>query len=181
MTGRDPGLADKAADLRADFDGTFARAHAPEPPPQLDLLVIRLADLRYALPLHDVLELLSDRSPVPVPSSRSDLLGLVGLRGVVTPVYDLSQALGHAPADQPRFVAQVRAPLPFAVAFEHFERHVRVPATALATPRGNTRTEAFIRASVRLEQYPLPVIDLSAIFESVTRRRVAPERAEERR
>lgn len=181
MTGTDVKLANRAAELRSDFDGAFAHAHPAEAPPQLDLLVIRVFGLRYALRLSDVVELLADRTPVPAPSSRADLLGLVGLRGAVTPVYDLGRQLGHAAAEQPRFVAQVRAPLPFAVAFEHFERHLRVPASTLATARGNTETHAFVRASVRLEQYPLPVIDLPAIFESVTRRRVTPERAEERR
>lgn len=171
----------RAAALRQDFDDAFAHAHAPEAPRQLDFLEIEVAGRRYALCLTDVMELLADRTLVRVPSPRADLLGLVGLRGVVTPVYDLSLTLGHAPATGPRWLAQVRARTPFAVGFEHFERHLRVTESALAIGRGQAGPEAFVRASVRLEQYPLPVLDLPAIFESVTRPRVAPERAEERR
>jgi chemotaxis signal transduction protein len=181
MTLDDPAPLGRAAALRKDFDDAFAHAHAAEAPRQLDLLVIEVAGHRYALYLADVAEVLADRTLVRVPSPRPDLLGLVGLRGVVTPVYDLSFTLGHGPASGPRWLAQVRARTPFALAFQHFERHLRVTETALATARGQSGSEAFVRASVRHEQYPLPVLDLPAIFESVTRPRVAPERAEERR
>lgn len=174
MSTNDSDLARIAEELRADFDGAFARPYPSEAPPQLDILLIRSFNQRYALQLSEVAELLTGRRPVPVPSPRPDLLGLVGLRGVVLPVYDLSVQLGHPPASEPRFIAQVRARAPFAVAFEHFERHLRVPATARVPSRDPSAAESFVRASVRLEQYPLPVIDLPAIFESVTRRRVTP-------
>lgn len=173
-------LSGMAADLRADFDGAFARAHAAEAPPQVDLLLIGVADRGYALRLSEVVELLADRRLVSVPSPRRDLLGLAGLRGVVTPVYDLAQSLGQPPAHEPRWLVQVRAAAPFAVAFERFERHLRLPLSDLAAVRDGAST-TFSRASVRLEQYPLPVLDLPAIFESVARRRAAPERPEERR
>lgn len=174
-------LATRAADLRGEFDREFSRPYGAETPPQLDVLVIQVASRAYGLQLADVIELHAGRTPVAVPSSRPGLLGLVGLRGVVVPVYDLSQALGHPPTTAPRWIAQVRASAPFAVAFELFERHVRLPLAELAPARPGAEPEPFVRASVRLEQYPLPVIDLPAIFESVTRRREAPERAKERR
>ncbi len=181
MSAQELALGAFAAQLRAEFDGAFARAHAPEAPPQLDLLLIGVAERRYALRLSEVSELLVDRKPIIVPSSRTDLRGLIGHRGVVTPVYDLSAQLGYPPGDGARFIALVRAKAPFAVAFERFERFLRVPLAALAPSRADARPEAFVRASVKLEQYPLPVIDLPAIFDSVTRRQSTPERAQERR
>jgi chemotaxis signal transduction protein len=180
LTLKDPDFTGRTAALREAFDRTFTLAHAGEPPPHFDLLQIEVGGQSYALRLADVVELVADRTLVPVPSPRPDLLGLVGLRGVVTPVYDLALALGHEPAPRPRWLARLRAPAPFAVAFEHFERHCRVPASALAAAREPGRG-AFVRASVRVDEHPLPVIDLPAIFESVARRGATPERAEERR
>lgn len=171
-------LSGLAAELRADFDAAFAQAHAPEAPPQVDLLLIGVAEHGYALRLSEVVELLADRRLAQVPSPRRDLLGLAGLRGVVTPVYDLALQLGHPPAVEPRWLVQVRARAPFAVAFERFDRHLRLPLSALAAAREGAGTTTFSRASVRLEQHPLPVLDLPAIFESVVRRR---KETEERR
>ncbi|RYZ04587.1 MAG: chemotaxis protein CheW [Myxococcales bacterium] len=181
MSGGEGKLAGMAAQLRADFDGAFAQAHAAEAPPHVDLLLIGVAERSYALRLSEVTELLADRRLVPVPSPRRDLLGLAGLRGVVTPVYDLALQLGHAAPAEPRWLVQVRAAAAFALAFERFDRHLRVPSSDLAPARDGALGTPFSRASVRLEQYPLPVLDLPAIFESVARRRAAPERPEERR
>lgn len=178
MTEPSTGLSERAAELRREFDAAFSRPYTPEAPPQVDLLVIGVADRSYALRLADVRELLADRAPVPVPSHRADLLGLLGLRGVVTPVYDLALQLAHPRADQPRWIVEARSPAPFALAFERFERHVRLPLSALA-PVVSAEAGAFVRFSAKLPPYPLPVIDLPAIFQSVTKRRPAPERAEE--
>src|SRR5882724_5436940 len=117
-----------ASELQRSFDASFANAHAPEPPPELDLLEIRVAEQGYALQLSQVLAVHADRKLVPVPGPRLELLGLFGVRGVVAPVYDLRLLLGYGAVTAPRFVAQVRAPTPFAVAFELFERHLRVAA-----------------------------------------------------
>jgi chemotaxis signal transduction protein len=171
------GLLGLSEQLRRDFDETFTRAPAPLAPPQTDMLVIGVAEHRYALRLADVAEVFSDRAPVPVPTSRGDLLGLVAVRGAVLPVYDLAPQLGLRAHDAPRWLVRVRAQVPFAAAFERFERHVRVPTSALS-PIVSTGASAFVRASVRLEHHHVPVLELPAIVESVTRR-PAPQRTEE--
>ncbi len=171
----------KAAQLRTDFDRAFAQAHASEAPAHLDLLLIRVGGHPYALPLSQVVALHAGRALTPVPSARPDLLGLVGLRGVVTPVYDLSALLGYATRDAVRFLLQVDAASPFAVAFEHFERHARVPATAVAALPGDAG------ASETLGSLPLPegqvtVLNLRTLFlRSVHGQRAgAPKHSQER-
>jgi chemotaxis signal transduction protein len=94
MSPAERNLAHVAAELRETFDASFANAHAAEPPPELDLLEIRVAEHGYALRLSQVLALHADRKLVPVPGPRPELLGLVGMRGVVAPVYDLRLLLG---------------------------------------------------------------------------------------
>ncbi|HYP87660.1 MAG TPA: chemotaxis protein CheW [Polyangiaceae bacterium] len=169
-----------ATQLRADFDSVFARAHPAETPPQLELLVVRVADHHYALDLAQVAALHADRKLTEAPSPRRELLGLVGLRGLVAPVYDLRLLLGYEPALSPRWLALVDAPSPYAVAFEHFERHLRVPARDLAAPTGG---QSATRGNVVTALGPLTVLDLTAISAGLTHGRRAdnaPQRGEDR-
>lgn len=165
MSGARPELT-VAAKLRSDFDRSFARAHPAEPPPQQDLLLIRVADHDYAVSLDEVVALHADRKVVPIPSSRAALLGLVGLRGSVLPVYDLRQLLGYPKGTAPpRWVLSVRAPAPFAVAFERLEAHLRLPRAELLSPHAaDTAEGAFTRGSVATELGPRPLLDLTALF-----------------
>jgi chemotaxis signal transduction protein len=173
-----------ATQLRADFDGGFARAHPLASPPVLDLLVVHVADHVYALKLSEVAALHVDRKLTEVPSPRRELLGLVGVRGLVAPVYDLRVLLGSAPGGSPRWLAQVVTRAPFVVAFEHFERHLRVPARDWAASDAEAHgAQQFVRGSVSTPAGTLAVLDLLAIVESLThdrRAHVAPERGERR-
>lgn len=156
----------RTAQLRADFDLAFAQAHAVDAPPQLDLLLIRVGGHPYALPLSQILALHTDRTLTEAPSARRELLGLVGLRGVVTPVYDLSALLGYAACASPRFLVQVDAASPFALAFEHFEQHVRLPATdVLPVARDAAGNAGPAGGSLTLAGGPVTVLDLRALFE----------------
>ncbi len=169
MSPAERNLTHVASELRATFDAAFAKAHAAEPPPELDLLEIRVAEHGYALRLSQVLALHADRKLAPVPGPRPELLGLVGMRGVVAPVYDLRLLLGYPATTPPRFVAQVRAPAPFAVAFELFERHLRVAESDVTLAAANTDFgHEFAPGSVKRASGLLPLLDLLAIFREVT-------------
>jgi purine-binding chemotaxis protein CheW len=161
--------ASRAAELRSAFDAAFARAPEPPAPPELDLLLIRVGGQRYALRLTQVLSVHTERKLVSVPSPRPDLLGLVGLRGVIAPVYDLGRLLGHASSAEPRWLAHVRAATPLAVAFESFERHVRIPQSDVTAAQGQDQAvHPFATASANSEAGPLAIIDLLAIGREVT-------------
>jgi chemotaxis signal transduction protein len=97
-------------------------------------------------------------------------LGLVGVRGVVAPIYDLAQLLGYASVAAPRWVALLRGSAPFGVAFERFERHLRVPTSdvTLAAAPHDATSATLTFGSVRSESGPLPLIDLFALFRAVT-------------
>ena len=165
------GISLSAARLRADFDDGFARAHAAPSPPAQDLLLIQVADHSHALRLDQVLAVHVDRKLVQAPGPRPELLGLVGVRGVVAPVYDLRRLLGYSAASQPRWLALVHAAAPFAVAFERFERHLRVPASDVVLAKAGADSHAFVASSVRSGDKALPLIDLLAIFDDVTTRK----------
>ena len=71
----------KAAQLRAAFDCTFALPPSLASPEFEDLLTIRVVGDPYAIRLGDIAEVVTDRSIVPVPAVTPDLLGLAGIRG----------------------------------------------------------------------------------------------------
>jgi chemotaxis signal transduction protein len=58
-------------------------------------LICLLGSQQYALPIHQVREILGPRNEKPLPSQRSGIRGLVSVRGMVCPVVDVSQIL-HA-------------------------------------------------------------------------------------
>lgn len=159
----------RAAQLRAEFDRAFALPHAPAAPAQLDLLLIRVGGHPYALPLSQVMALHVDRTLTEAPSPRRELLGLVGLRGVVTPVYSLSLLLGYEVREAARFLVQVDVASPFALSFEHFEQHARVAATALApVARDGEGARGSARGSISLGASPVTVLNLETIFQLAT-------------
>ncbi len=167
-----------AEELRDEFDRAFAHVPPPEAAQPLHLLAIRVAQRHYALDLNEVLGIHADRKLVAVPSPHPALRGLVGLRGAAVPVYDLALALGDAAEASPRFVAHVRAPLPFALCFSHWERHVRARQGDLVEARTKP-SGGFVRARVDTEQGPLPLLSLAAIFQSLTGRDPMPHRPQE--
>ncbi len=127
--------ASAAASLREEFDRCFATLPVPLEPTE-ELLAIRVGGDSYALRLREVAEISAGHPVSRLPSTTPHLLGLAGLRthraGVVVPVFSLASLLGAAGgADAPRWLALCDAQEPFALAFDFFEGHLRLPAAAL--------------------------------------------------
>jgi purine-binding chemotaxis protein CheW len=171
-------MGQRAGELRNAFDRSFAEPEAVAVETQLELLLIRVRGQGYALRLGQVLSLHADRRLVAVPSPHPELLGLVGVRGQIVPVYDLSLLLGGAPAPNLRWVVLVRATTPLALAFEQFEAQLRVPHGALLEATGAAATHRFASASVATTKGARPVIDLAALAADLTdtKRKTAQER-----
>jgi purine-binding chemotaxis protein CheW len=72
------------------MDGELA-AIAAEP---LSLLIVTLADERYALPVDAVREVLRWRAPTPIPGAPLSVAGVLHHRGTVLPVIDARAMLG---------------------------------------------------------------------------------------
>jgi chemotaxis signal transduction protein len=175
-------MLERAAELREAFDRAFAAPEAAAGEAQLELLLIQVGGQGYALRLSQVLSLHADRRLVPVPSPRPDLLGLLGVRGQVAPVYDLGLLLGYDASPHLRWVVLVRAATPLALAFEQFDAQLRVPQSALLATADAAAGHRFASASVATKNGARPVIDLAALAADLTssKRRTAPERGERR-
>lgn len=85
-----------------DVGGLMELPQSPlEPEPaatqeELQLLAFTLDGEEYAVPLASVTEILRARRLTEIPRARPPLLGILNLRGTITPVYDPCVRLGRA-------------------------------------------------------------------------------------
>lgn len=141
-----PVVESKAAELRQEFDLSFAF-----PPPEVsqeveDLLLIRVAGDPYAIRLRDIAEVVAGRKVVPVPAATPDLLGLAGIRGGVVPVFGLASILGYADApDSPGWLVICGVEEPIAIAFSDFEGYLRLPKSSLHADENLRATRQYLQ------------------------------------
>jgi chemotaxis signal transduction protein len=164
-----------AAALRRLFDEGFAAPAASMTERVTHLLAVRVGSDPYALQLSQISSLHVDLKIVPIPSSTTQLLGIVGIRGELAPVYDLAAFLRYAPATNPRWIVFVRAPTLVGFAFEAFESHMQVPEASLPGGEGaNAVTGAspgpsrqHLRGAVRAAGAMRPIIHLASVVEMI--------------
>jgi purine-binding chemotaxis protein CheW len=156
----------RAADLRRDFDRSFA-----EPPPlelasSIDLLAICIGVQRFALRLSEIANLSVAKKITQVPGARGALLGLVGLRGSIMPVYDLHKLLGRPGSKTPRWLV-IAAASPVAFAFEAFEGQFRASPDAITRERADTEANGAMQEFVRVGDVLRPIIRLLSVIEGI--------------
>lgn len=164
-------IAGTAAALRIQFDESFAAAAASRPERLEDLLAIRVGADPYALRLSEIAGLHSDVKIVPVPSPVTQLLGIVGLRGMMAPVYDLAALLRYPPAANPRWMVLARGSQPVGFAFETFEAHVQVSEASLANGKGqgadNGVPRQHARGAVHAAGALRPIIHMASVVDMI--------------
>jgi chemotaxis signal transduction protein len=143
--------AGSAEALRRRFDQSFACAAGSSPERVEDLLAIRVGGDPHVLRLSQIAGLSAGLKIAPVPSPVGSLLGIVGVRGMMAPIYDLGMLLGYSPAADPRWTVLVRAPQTVGFAFETFESHLQVLTSSVT---GET-----VRAAGALR----PIVDMSSV------------------
>lgn len=83
-----------AESVEADVEAAPAEDDAPADVRQAELLGFMLADEEYALDILEIKEIIRPQSITPVPRSPDYLRGIITLRGVIVPVFDLRRRLG---------------------------------------------------------------------------------------
>jgi chemotaxis signal transduction protein len=160
-----------AAALRRQFDASFAAAASSMSVPLEDLLAIRVGADPYALRLSEIAGLYVDVKIVPVPTPVVQLLGIVSLRGMMAPVYDLAALLHYPPAASPRWMILAGAAQPVGFAFETFEAHLQVSRASLADGEdrgeGSAATRRHVRGAVRAADVLRPMIHVASVVELV--------------
>ena len=131
-------------ELRSAFDRERAAPSSSSTEVQTEsLLAIRVSRDAYAIRVSEISGLAKDRKIVAFPSPIPELLGVVGIRGSLVPVYCLTGLLGYgSETGQVRWLVLCGTEEPFALAFSEFEGYLRMPRTQLhrAEQKDATRT-----------------------------------------
>jgi purine-binding chemotaxis protein CheW len=167
-----------ATELRLAFDQTFANLPSEPERDVEDVLAMRVGEERYLLRLHEVAGIQVDRKLVPLPSPMKELLGVIGVRGVMVPIYDLATLLGYAANKEPRWFVMARAPKPIGFAGGAPETLLRVPRSAFALADAErAEPSAHLAGLIRIEDTLRPVIDLASVLRSLDRTRTLHARS----
>jgi chemotaxis signal transduction protein len=161
-------MGDTAATLRRRFDESFAAPEASITQRLEGFLAIRVASDPFALRLSEIAGLHAGVKIVPVPSPATQLLGIVGIRGTMAPIYDLAALLRYPPAGNPRWFVFARGPQPVGFAFEAFDSHMQVSPASLADGNddgaGTAGNGQHVRGTVRGAGALRPIIHLASVL-----------------
>lgn len=90
----------RAEEIRRQFDEAFRVPNQGAREQVRDRLLLNLGQRSLSLPLNQVAEVLRSRAITPLPGSPPELLGLIGLRGSLVPVYRLADLMGESTPSQ---------------------------------------------------------------------------------
>ena len=156
--------AARARELADAFDQSFALPERVVEERGPAALAVRTGGEVYVLPLEGLSAVSRLPKIVPLPGSRSEQLGLAGMRGGLVAVFSLPVLLGYSvPPAQLAWLAVTAGPRPFALGFEVLEGQVTLPHEGfVAAPAGARR---HVKGLVRLdgEATTRSVIDLASM------------------
>ncbi len=168
----------RANKLRREFDRTFASPPVPTSEEWEDLLLVRIAGDPYAIRMRDIMGILAKRTIIPVPAEAPGLLGLVGIRGEIVPVFGLSSWLGYGvDADSAVWMIVCGTDEPIGFGFSEFEGHKRLEKSAIHLYDKSQSPRQYIHEMAAIEAGVRPVIAVSLVVASIRSRR-APQRPE---
>jgi len=160
-----PRIAQRAAELRHEFDRSFAEPPSAAASADHDLLGVRLDEQQFALRLSDIAGLFVDKKITPVPGAGGFLLGIAGFRGVIAPVYDLQRLLGCPAVRDPRWLV-IAASASVGFAFAGFEGQLRVSASAI-TPQQRGEMQMLTSGVVQHHDVLRPIIELNRALKAI--------------
>ncbi len=163
-------LTQRVLELRQAFDHSFSEAPAGESALTEAFLAITVGGDNYALRLAEISGLYVDKKVTHMPSRANDLLGLASFRGALVPVYDLRVLLGYPAGTVPRWLAMVASQTPVALAFDHFDGHLRLPRDAVAHESGMQHEQQHVGEALRTAGLVRLVVSVASILESIKKR-----------
>lgn len=171
-------VSGKAAELRKAFD------HARSLPldssieaARESLLALRVAGVPYAVRVSEVSGVAHGRKLVPLPGPLPELLGLVGIRGGILPVYSLAALLGYPQesGDVP-WLLLCGSKDSAGFAFREFEGSMRVLPSQMYEAEATAESPKHARQAVREGELVRPLINIFNLLESI-RARCRPDRS----
>jgi purine-binding chemotaxis protein CheW len=165
-------LTGRVQTLRESFDRSFAEPARLDMTPMEELLAVRIGQDVFAIRLSHVVGLHAGKKMTRVPGADPALLGLAGFRGTMHPVYSLAALLGRLAEGAPRWLV-IAAAAPVALAFDGFERHLRVASTTIRPRDASAQDHPYIRDFVPIQQFVRPILHLPSIVDAISAQRSA--------
>jgi purine-binding chemotaxis protein CheW len=156
-----------AADLRLEFDNTFAAPPAGSGADRESLITLRVAGEALAVKTLHITEVARRRRIVPLPSRVPGLLGIMALRGALIPVYDLATLLGlPAAGGQGSWLILVNPEAPVGLLFDEFQGQFEVARACLYESDGSGSLK-HLRLMAKIGFAHRALIDIAGIVEEI--------------
>jgi len=159
----------------AETHESVERAPAPGAVPgaeaQVELLGFMLSDEQYALDILEVKEIVRLHAITPVPRSPPWLKGIVTLRGVIVPIFDLRSRLGLAQIEhgaETRIVVVYRGEELAGLIVDSITQVMRLPVEAIEPPPQTIdQVEAeYLRGVARFRDHLVILLNLPRVVEA---------------
>jgi chemotaxis signal transduction protein len=175
-------IESNAEALARDFDRGFAEPARTATEDVERLLAIRVGGEGYAVRLGDVTGLVVDRKLVPLPSRTPGLLGIVGLRSGLAPVYSLAALLGYgAVAEPPRWIVLVGTGPLYGLSFGEFDGHRQVTRAEISSRQAErSGANLSVPESVRVDGARRGLVSVAALTDIIRASVANNDRTKER-
>lgn len=160
-------ISTTAEQLRREFDLSFAQPY-PVSADSEDLIGIRVGSAPFAVRLIGLTGVVSDRRITALPEAPAELLGIIGFRANIVPLYDLRFWFAEKTSDIPRWFLLARGS--FGFAFDEVQGSLRVPRTAFLPVKPGEAPSPYIHEFVRTGDMVRPVIDIMALLQAIQAR-----------
>jgi purine-binding chemotaxis protein CheW len=160
-------LVDRLAQLREEFDSSFAQPWKPADQRTESVLCFTSDAGKFAIPVSALLSITRVGSIVPIPSRAAAFLGLTVVRARLMPVYSVARFTGGAGhASEPHWLALLRGSHPAAIAIESLDGYAdRGSIEALA----EGAAPQFIKGMVRRSGVLYALLDCAKLYDNITR------------
>ena len=170
---------DPIRELRSTFDNAFAVALAEKGEAEETLIAIRIGSRPYALWQRQILGVSRVRRLVPVSSRLPQLAGVIGLRGLVVPVFRLSGFVqSREPVTSPRWIALVEDGGTLGLGFDGFDGQCNVPGEQLYRQEEGPEAGA-VRQVARIGSVVRPIVEVPLVLQQLRPAAQAPTKGNE--
>ncbi len=151
-------------------EGEISPGAAPGSDVQIELLGFMLSDEEYALDILEVKEIVRLHTITPVPRSPVWLKGIVTLRGVIVPIFDLRSRLGLAQVDygtETRIIVVYRGEELAGLIVDRITQVMRLPVESIEPPPqtiGLVEAE-YLRGVARFRDRLVILLNLTRVVE----------------
>ena len=179
MSGEPASVAQCVVEWRREFDSTFAAPLRSAERNRENLVLIQAGGAALAVRATDITGLAKLPRITPLPSRVPGLLGIIAVRGVLFPAYDLAGLLGLSAGGSERaWVVFAKCETPLGLVFDQFDGQVEIDRACFNASDGSVLHQHG-RQMANLGATQRAVIDVPGLVEEIRKRAGLAESAKE--